>query len=537
MFNLNAFKILLVVLFNVLSFIFIKGQTIKLTPELLKTEELYNEVYHSIFGENNMMVEEGYLIKNIETTGSNLITNTTSGNTRETKAIICGFVNSDKQSGNLEWNKIPSYISSSDTIIIPEYIINGKGESIYIDRIAENAFATHSGFQTLILPKTLKRIEENAFSQCDNIKKIIIGEEIQYLGPECFNPRELEEVYFLGNNPPAFSSSKPPFGTDFNQVTIYVPLGAKNAFKSNDYFSRFKIIEMDLKPLSYDCNLIREEQKKNYWDYIQLLCDNKILETIEPATEKTITAGTFTAQTNNDIPPTKNTVKDYSANTAQKSKSKTGNFKIKKPSVSVNWESILGGQRLGRFTNIGFISSTLKQEYHPDLKSNFGISLSKGTTYFLHKPIAGFISIGIDVVWFDISYTNYKINDLSDIYDSRETYNLNQIDLSIGAGVSATFNFFRHLQASVYFRFNPTANVLMFDGENQSGYASMFHTGFNLSYYKVGLGIEGRFGKWKTKTNIEEYSNNYNDGFYWGNSPDKLTNSLSGFRAYLCFRF
>lgn len=41
------------------------------------------------------------------------------------------------------------------------------------------------------------------------------------------------------------------------------------------------------------------------------------------------------------------------------------------------------------------------------LKNNWGVSLTRGRSYMLHKkPIARLISIGIDASFFDVSYAN-----------------------------------------------------------------------------------------------------------------------------------
>ena len=50
------------------------------------------------------------------------------------------------------------------------------------------------------------------------------------------------------------------------------------------------------------------------------------------------------------------------------------------------------------------------------IKNNWGISLTRGRSYMLHKkPIARLISIGIDASFFDVSYSNYtaSFNDLA----------------------------------------------------------------------------------------------------------------------------
>lgn len=194
----------------------------------------------------------------------------------------------------------------------------------------------------------------------------------------------------------------------------------------------------------------------------------------------------------------------------------------------------LGGSPTGRYTNLAFAYSNFKQENYPSLKSDYGFSLIKGTTYYLHKPIAGLLRFGIDATWTDITYTNYKVNEYYSLYEEPEKYSINQIDVALGAGLSATVNMFKHFQASLYFRYNPTFQMLLNHSEFEGGFANMFSYGLNATYYRVGVGIEGRFGKAKTKTYLD--LSDIEDAFT-GTTRHKISTSLSGLRAYICFRF
>lgn len=196
------------------------------------------------------------------------------------------------------------------------------------------------------------------------------------------------------------------------------------------------------------------------------------------------------------------------------------------------------GPANGRYLDLAFVSANMKQEYAPKLKTDFGFSLIKGNTYYLHKPIAGLLRFGIDATWTDLTYANYKVNEIYTLYDEIESYTIHEVDVALGVGVSATVNLFKRFQASAYFRYNPTFQMMLNNSEFQGGFANMFTTGVNATYARVGLGIEARFGKAKTKTylNIDDMDGILDGEINFGHGR-RLSTTLSGIRAYICFRF
>lgn len=63
--------------------------------------------------------------------------------------------------------------------------------------------------------------------------------------------------------------------------------------------------------------------------------------------------------------------------------------------------------RRTKFFNIAYTNSTLKLEDAVDKKGKFGVGISMGNTYFLHRrPLAGMVKFGLDAVWMDINYVN-----------------------------------------------------------------------------------------------------------------------------------
>lgn len=89
-----------------------------------------------------------------------------------------------------------------------------------------------------------------------------------------------------------------------------------------------------------------------------------------------------------------------------------------------------------KYINLGFINTTMSQDGQPDLKSNYGASFTVGRTFYLHRPIGGFLRFGIDATWLDLNYTNYDIKHIA--YWGTEEYQYHQREVSMHVGPSIT---------------------------------------------------------------------------------------------------
>ena len=112
------------------------------------------------------------------------------------------------------------------------------------------------------------------------------------------------------------------------------------------------------------------------------------------------------------------------------------------------------------------------------IKNNWGISLTRGRSYMLHKkPIARLISIGIDASFFDVSYSNYtaSFNDLGasdldlgeledfDADDLNDKMDFHKMEYSFQVGPSITITPGQKLTVAAYFRYAPTFSCLYVD--------------------------------------------------------------------------
>lgn len=206
-----------------------------------------------------------------------------------------------------------------------------------------------------------------------------------------------------------------------------------------------------------------------------------------------------------------------------------------------------------KYRNLSFVS----QEYAPaagdglHLKSDYGAAFTTGRTYYLHKkPIAGIIRFGIDATWFDLSYTNYKIdpNDYDyrrsklsfkddfyedDFYED-DSFQMHQADISMQVGASITITPIKKLNVHGYFRVAPTYSAIYSNEEIMGGYGTYYVTGGTLSYGVIGVGMEYRYGK----GNIQSFGESDDCNSDECDDSSKLGKSdFSGVRLYLSFRF
>lgn len=216
-----------------------------------------------------------------------------------------------------------------------------------------------------------------------------------------------------------------------------------------------------------------------------------------------------------------------------------------------------------KFFNISYVSDKIKisdgsfslgdvvdevggiaNDKNSGVKNNWGISLTRGRSYMLHKkPIARLISIGIDASFFDVTYSKYSaapvllgatigdmdpdnIDENSDEYKSlAEEQDFHKIEYSFQVGPSITITPGKKVTIEAYFRFAPTFSCMYVDSSFSGNYASMFVTGASVAYGRIGVGLEARLGSCKYK--------NFSGDLDFSNNKIKT----SGFRAFLQFRF
>ena len=167
-------------------------------------------------------------------------------------------------------------------------------------------------------------------------------------------------------------------------------------------------------------------------------------------------------------------------------------------------------------------------------------SLTYVHTYMLHKrPIARMMGVGLDVGFFDATYSNYTIDNMDewgmvdpDDFDAthdpskRIDVPMHKVEYSLQVGPSITVTPGKNFTFSAYARYAPTFTGIYIEYNFYGNYASMFNLGASVAWKNIGVGIESRMG----------VGCRYRD---FTGGEDLMASKLrtSGFRAFLQIRW
>lgn len=126
-------------------------------------------------------------------------------------------------------------LTSSETLTIPS-TVEGKNVTI----IMEETFRLNRYIKKVVMPSTIKRVEESAFSECENIEEIVFSENIEFIGrlafAYCSRLKTLvlpDSLLELGSNAFSccYSLETVRIGRNLNKVESYSIFGGSSSVK------------------------------------------------------------------------------------------------------------------------------------------------------------------------------------------------------------------------------------------------------------------------------------------------------------------
>lgn len=204
-----------------------------------------------------------------------------------------------------------------------------------------------------------------------------------------------------------------------------------------------------------------------------------------------------------------------------------------------------------KFLQIGYVTDQTLTGDMIKLNSKFGLSLTNGRTYWLHKkPLLGMIKFGVDLSWSDINFVMYKdeFNFVSEDDAEEEEEDILadlgslQLEYGVRVGPSLTINPVGELKVNGYFHFIPSFSMLKLDEEFYYNYASFFTAGGSIGYKSFAVGAEWRWGKAKYDGfNTDFMGMDFDGEDTIGGILDEMKISdkfkTKAFKVYLNFRF
>lgn len=199
-------------------------------------------------------------------------------------------------------------------------------------------------------------------------------------------------------------------------------------------------------------------------------------------------------------------------------------------------------KKRSKYFNLGYVNQSLifKDLGDEKLKNDFGVSISWGKTYYLHKkPLLGMLKFGLDWSWVDLNYSKYTISEIDDPYSDPvggivdETIDIgnHQLEYGMQIGPSVTINPVHELKISLYFRLTPSYSMMYLDESFNSNFALFYSFGGSVAWKVISIGVEGRWGQAKYKGFSLE------DADLEGISSTKTKLKTNSVRFYVGFRF
>mgnify|MGYP002747171710 CR=1 FL=1 len=200
--------------------------------------------------------------------------------------------------------------------------------------------------------------------------------------------------------------------------------------------------------------------------------------------------------------------------------------------------------------SVGFVNSTLKQDGFPELKSNYGASLTLASSYYFWTLANNHLRFGADLSFCDITYTNYKV-EMKMFDGSVHNYGIHEAEFGIQAGIGIDYAITQKVGLHATARYAPSYSLLHSDynglnpSETVGSFGNFFVGGLTLRYRRIGLGIEARFGQTKYKKlfnfdddeDDEVLSSGNNSHIGQANDKGKINSKIKGFRSFITLYF
>ena len=152
----------------------------------------------------------------------------------ETNTLIEGCKNTQIPNSVKSIGRAAFYeCSGLASITIPNSVIS----------IGSAAFYECSGLASITIPNSVTSISDDAFAGCSGLTSVTIGNNVTNIGSFAFDDcSNLSKIFCKGNQPPSISYNT--FNNVRSSIPIYVPNGCSEAYKADNYWSKFtNIIE------------------------------------------------------------------------------------------------------------------------------------------------------------------------------------------------------------------------------------------------------------------------------------------------------
>jgi hypothetical protein len=164
-----------------------------------------------------------------------------------TMFVVDDFVYSHNSDSTL---MICGYQGESEHLVIPSTVKSENG-SCTVDAIGGLAFSNNTFIIDVVIPETIKKMGQWAFSGCKNMRELTILSSELTLGNNAFVNTSIANVYCMGLTPPLGNASCFPSSV-YNNAVLTVPSSSRLSYEESEPWLRFVNIT------SFDNNLVTD---------------------------------------------------------------------------------------------------------------------------------------------------------------------------------------------------------------------------------------------------------------------------------------
>ena len=108
-----------------------------------------------------------------------------------------------------------------------------------VTRIGYDAFLNCYSLTSVEIPNSVTSIGNSAFANCRDLRSVTIGNSVKEIGHHAFFSTERIDVYCKPATPPSCKTDAFEYA---REITLYIPIGCKSAYKSATCWENFEYI-------------------------------------------------------------------------------------------------------------------------------------------------------------------------------------------------------------------------------------------------------------------------------------------------------
>lgn len=133
------------------------------------------------------------------------------------------------------------------TVFIPETVTGASGKVYPVKKIDEDAFAQCQQMTAVVIPDNVTTIGEYAFGECTALKAVYIGNGLTFIDEDAFEDcSALRDFTVTALTPPSIDDKYVIQIEHRPLITLHVPTAALESYKADEFWGSFKAVDDEI---------------------------------------------------------------------------------------------------------------------------------------------------------------------------------------------------------------------------------------------------------------------------------------------------